>query len=322
MREAVDLFLPEATNKGIHLSYTIMEDVPAYIFSDSSRLRQVLVNLIGNALKFTDQGAIRVEVKRASAYDMEGFLEFSIADTGIGIAADKLHRLFQSFSQVHPVINRKYGGTGLGLAICKKIVEMLGGSIWVDSTEGTGSTFRFTLLSQARGPNTSEPDRELDAEIAAGLELMNSSEDHLTAAEDEAGNSSEYSILIAEDHPVNCQAFVQMLGDLGYVPDVAHNGMEVIEALTEKKYDFVFLDIEMPVMDGIKTARLLRQLLPIERLPVIIGVSSCGETESRERCLASGMNAIINKPLREPEICQVLDAWSAELQVRDSISKL
>lgn len=306
---AIDLFQPEAAKKGIRLSYSMAKGVPEYIFSDSSRLRQILVNLIGNALKFTERGEVRVEVRRSSAYDTGDLLEFSVSDTGIGIPGDKLHRLFKSFSQVHPVVNRKYGGTGLGLAICKRIVEMLGGSITVESVEGQGSEFRFTLLGDARAL-LQEEYPEMRSEIAAsadnGLAVVEGKPKPLS------GNASSQtlSILIAEDHPVNCQAFLQLFERMGYRPDVAHNGMEVIEAVTGEKYDIIFMDLEMPVMDGIKTSRLLRRLLPKDRLPVIIGVSACGGAENRERCLASGMAAVIAKPLNEADVAQLLEAWS------------
>lgn len=321
---AVDLFLPEADKKGLEISYFIAPDVPDYLYSDPSRVRQILVNLIGNALKFTDRGQVSVRIQRAPGYGSADLLEFSITDTGIGIPADKLHRLFQSFSQVHPIMNRKYGGTGLGLAICKKIVEMLGGHISVESIEGEGSVFRFTLVCDSSNkelPESLQNEAGHLEEIAVSREAAGSLLlEPLESAEEDLQNRG-LSVLIAEDHPVNCQAFVQMLEKLGYQPDVAHNGMEVIEALIGRKYDLIFMDIEMPVMDGIKTARLIRQLLPLDRLPVIIGVSSCGGVENRERCMASGMETIITKPLKQRDIRQLLDTWSAELLSREGSRK-
>ncbi|RCX17371.1 PAS domain S-box-containing protein [Fontibacillus phaseoli] len=311
---AVDLFLPEAAKKGLELSYTISPEVPEYFYSDPSRLRQILVNLIGNALKFTEEGEITVQVRQAPAYDSRDLLEFVITDTGIGIPTNKLHRLFQSFSQLHPIINRKYGGTGLGLAICKKIVEILGGNITVESVEGVGSTFRFTLVGEfSREGVPKEGPTEALTELASAAMAEGNSFEEQTGHQNRPWKPRTLSILIAEDHPVNSQAFVQMLEHLGYEPDIAHNGMDVIEALMGKKYDLVFMDIEMPMMDGIKTARLLRRLLPVDRLPVIIGVGSCGEPDNRERCLASGMESIIIKPLNPEDIQELLDVWGPEL---------
>ncbi|WP_435921839.1 PAS domain S-box protein [Paenibacillus sp. DYY-L-2] len=310
---AVELFQPEAAKKGIHLSYSISKDVPVYIYSDSSRLRQILVNLIGNAVKFTERGEVKVEVQRSSAYDAGDLLKFSVSDTGIGIPENKLHRLFQSFSQVHPVVNRKYGGTGLGLAICKRIVELLGGSITVESTEGQGSEFRFTLIGDARALLPEEPMHANRAEAAAAaVDLVPIMIEEKPVQIKRNEGARTHSILIAEDHPVNCQAFVQLFERLGYRPDVAHNGMEVIEAVTAGVYDFIFMDLELPVMDGIKTSRLLRRLLPNDKLPVIIGVSACGGAENRERCLASGMAAVISKPLNETDVANLLETRNFE----------
>lgn len=321
---AVDLFLPETTKKNISLQYDIADDVPEYINSDASRLRQVLVNLIGNALKFTDQGNITVNIKQVTAYnDQTSLLEVSVSDTGIGIPADKIHHLFQSFSQVHPIMNRKYGGTGLGLSICKKIVEMMGGFIAVESTEGVGSTFRFTLLSDA-GRRISVEEAQYMTSHAGSSDRVNyeagsgigpnSIEDHVVTSSVHGGRQSSYSdsicLLIAEDHPVDCQLMVHLLEQLGYHPDLVHNGIEAIEAISNKNYDIVFMDIDMPIMDGIKSTRLLRQLISHDKMPSIIGVSdNVRSKEERERCLASGMEAIITKPLKAWEINELLEQW-------------
>lgn len=314
---AVDLFLPESTKKNISLQYHIEDDVPEYINSDASRLRQVLVNLIGNALKFTDQGDITVNIKQVTAYnDQTSLLEVSVSDTGIGIPEDKLHHLFQSFSQVHPIMNRKYGGTGLGLSICKKIVEMMGGFIAVESIEGVGSTFRFTLLSDAGRRISVEDDGYVITphETSDGRIYANSIEEHVGSSAVHGGrqNSSSnlISVLVAEDHPVDCQLMVHLLEQLGYHPDLVHNGMEAIEAISAKSYDIVFMDIDMPIMDGIKSTRLLRQLTSHDKMPTIIGVSDkMRSKEERERCIASGMEEIISKPLKAWEISELLERW-------------
>ncbi|MNM98160.1 Sensory/regulatory protein RpfC [compost metagenome] len=326
---AVDLFLPEATKKNIHLQYDIAENVPSFITSDAARLRQVLVNLIGNALKFTDEGSIHVQVKLLTAYDEQSsLLEISVTDTGIGIPADKVHQLFQSFSQVHPIMNRKYGGTGLGLSICKKIIEMMGGFIAVESTEGVGSTFRFTVLSDVRGYASAEEEQErveisanakgsfsgTQYEVSVGMEPYTQGGIGMLTPEKGAihDNKDSLSLLIAEDHPVDCQLFIQLLQKLGYQPDLANNGIEVVEALSTKKYDLVFMDLEMPIMDGIKSTRLIRQLMPADRMPAIIGVSSNISKEQQERCIASGMESVINKPLKPWEINKLLEDWKSQ----------
>ncbi|WHX50629.1 PAS domain S-box protein [Paenibacillus woosongensis] len=339
----VELFLPSADKKGIQLTYHIAPDVPEHIVSDPVRLRQILVNLIGNALKFTEQGEISISiVKKETLTPPAVLLEVSVSDTGIGISEDQRHKLFQSFSQVHPAINRKYGGTGLGLAICKKMVELMGGSITVESKEGYGSTFRFTLIS---GEREVEPDCEGLA-LGQQLELLGCPEKQSssgpnfcpdgagqgisatvavneTAAAREAGlerpafplkQEDLLSVLVVEDHPVNCQIFVHMLEKLGLAPDVAHNGVEAMEALSSRPYDLIFMDIEMPVMDGIKAARLIRQWLPVDQMPVIVGMSSSEVIEQqRERCLASGMANLLQKPLCDHEVALLLLEWSRRL---------
>ncbi|GAA0133587.1 hypothetical protein YSY43_04270 [Paenibacillus sp. YSY-4.3] len=343
---AIELFLPSADKKGIQLAYDIASDVPEHIVSDPVRLRQILVNLIGNALKFTEQGEITIWIVRKEAQTPSTvLLEVSVTDTGIGIPEDQQHKLFQSFTQVHPVINRKYGGTGLGLAICKKMVELMGGSITVESKEGHGSTFRFTLISGEREEEWEYEGRALDAHLeqpgcpekrppssqefcpnGAGQEIAAEAAGNNTApstAAWEAGfeepdfpakQEGLLSLLVVEDHPVNCQIFVHMLERLGYAPDVAHNGVEAIEAISSSAYDLIFMDIEMPVMDGIKAARLIRQWLPVDQMPVIIGMSSSEAIEQQyERCLASGMANLLQKPLCGQEVARLLQEWSRRL---------
>ncbi|MFD3257767.1 PAS domain S-box protein [Paenibacillus lentus] len=347
VQSVIELFLPSADKKNIVLTYHIASDVPELIVSDPVRLRQILVNLIGNALKFTEQGEISVIiVKKEVQTPHSVLLEISVNDTGIGIPEDQQYKLFQSFSQVHPVINRKYGGTGLGLAICKKMVELMGGTITVESKEGQGSTFRFTLISGEREEERDCDGRALGRQLerlGCPEELANSLPNsafsgvgnEIAAAAAPAAETSEpgataegasakqngisrqqerFSLLVAEDHPVNCQIFVQMLKKLGYASDVAHNGVEAVEAVSSQAYDLIFMDIEMPVMDGIKAARLIRQWAPVDQMPIIIGMSSQEVIEQqRERCLASGMAGLLRKPLRIQEVAELLEEWRLKL---------
>ncbi|AZK48168.1 PAS domain S-box protein [Paenibacillus lentus] len=341
VESAVELFLPSADKKNIALTYYIGPHVPELIVSDPVRLRQILVNLIGNALKFTEQGEIIIMIARQEMQTPSSLLlEISVSDTGIGIPEDQQYKLFQSFSQLHPVVNRKYGGTGLGLAICKKMVELMGGTISVDSKEGEGSTFRFTLIcgereneeegatgrqveQQVCTDESAKPDYNfalLKAEEEAAAATIEKT-DSMQACDADGGkqNSSirregQLSLLVAEDHPVNCQIFVQMLEKLGYAPHVAHNGVEAVEAVSNQTYDLIFMDIEMPVMDGIKASRLIRQWVPVEQMPVIIGMSSNEIIEQqRERCLASGMAGLLSKPLCGNEVAVLLREWSHRL---------
>lgn len=305
----VDLFTPGAVEKGLTLKYDIDPSIPKIIISDPSKVRQILINLVGNALKFTDKGEITISVKRLPDEGTSAlFLEFNIIDTGIGIPEDKLNRLFQSFSQLHPGINRKYGGTGLGLAICKKMVELLGGSISVDSKEGMGSQFRFTLISY-------------DDDVAKEERIHPATMSSLTDEERDTGESvimenHTLEVLIAEDHPVNRQIFVQMFRKLGVHADIARDGVEAVEAVSQKRYDLIFMDIHMPVMDGIKAAKIIRQLVPQGEKPVIIAVSAHDYNEDRQVCMESGMEDFIRKPLTLDEIRNKLTDWAVVLEQR------
>ncbi|MNP27456.1 Sensor histidine kinase RcsC [compost metagenome] len=204
---------------------------------------------------------------------------------------------------------------------------MMGGFIAVESTEGVGSTFRFTLLSDVRGYASAEEEQEraeFEAndhnnlsdglfEVSVGMEPNTQGGAGFFIPETGVihDNKDSLSLLIAEDHPVDCQLFTQMLEKLGYEPDLAHNGIEVVEALSTKKYDLVFMDLDMPIMDGIKSTRLIRQLMPVDRMPAIIGVGSNISKEEQERCIASGMESVISKPLRPCEINKLLEDWKS-----------
>ncbi|WP_068619957.1 PAS domain S-box protein [Paenibacillus tuaregi] len=308
----VDLFAPGAAEKGLAITYSIDPSIPEMIISDPSRVRQVLINLVGNALKFTESGKITIHVSRIPASEFTGLLlEFSISDTGIGIPRDKLNRLFQSFSQLHPGINRKYGGTGLGLAICKKIVELMGGSISVESTEGNGSTFRFTVISY--DANLIQEDSDFSGTLIREDQGEEGSE---SLSIQPLQTERHLKVLIAEDHPVNRQVFVQMLGKLGIAPDIARNGVEAVEAVSRQRYDLIFMDINMSVMDGIKAARIIRQLVPEGEKPVIIAVSAYDYNEDRKLCLESGMEDFMKKPLTPEKIQRKLQEWKSVLDLR------
>lgn len=305
----IDLFTPAAMEKNINLTSWMDPTIPATIRSDSSRLRQILINLVSNALKFTESGTVTISVHRIPANTESSLLlEFRVTDTGIGIAEDKINRLFQTFSQLHPVINRKYGGTGLGLAICKTMVELMGGSIWVESKEGFGSTFYFTLISHDEELTLQEKACEGDLAEHTTFEGDNEFKDWLV--------DRDLKVLIAEDHPVNGQIFVQMLGRLGIHADVAHNGVEVVEEVSRKRYDMIFMDIKMPVMDGIKAAKIIRQVVPQGEKPIIIALAAQTDYEDVQLGLTTGIEDYIRKPFKLQDIKAKLIEWSHVLEER------
>ena len=215
-------------------------------------------------------------------------VHFSIKDTGLGISRENITRLFQPFSQVDTSIAHQYGGTGLGLAISKRLAEMMGGKIWVESQPGIGSNFHFTILataifiSEINGRHVEPPSAKI--------------EDH-----------SKFTILLAEDNPVNRKVALGMLKKLGYHADAAANGQEVIVALERRHYDVIIMDVQMPQMDGFETTQAIRKRLPATDQPYIIALTAYAMEGDRERCMDAGMNDYIAKPMRMDELKAALD---------------
>jgi CheY-like chemotaxis protein/HPt (histidine-containing phosphotransfer) domain-containing protein len=446
IEEALDLLASKAAEKKLDLCYFVDESIPKILVSDVTRLRQVLVNLIGNAVKFTHQGEVVIEVvptarsKRALQpgqkqdtdfirHPEEWLLHFTVRDTGIGIPLDKQNRLFKSFQQVDASTTRHYGGTGLGLAISKRLTELLGGKIWVDSDEGKGATFHFTILAKSaisttapswqgpqaqlagkhllvvednptnqriislRGRNwgltvdTASNSQEAFHLLEAGqsydviiLDLQLPDSDPMALAKeirsrpagcqspllllssvrlrsDDArpveANVSGYvhkpirpaqlletlcramsiqlqrekkaplspildpdlarrlpmRLLLADDNPINQKVGLSVLHKLGYRADVANNGLEVLKALEQKVYDLLFLDVQMPEMDGLEAARKICERWGPDRRPAIIAMTGNALMGDREKCLAAGMDDYISKPVRIAELQAALERW-------------
>ncbi|ANF98618.1 hypothetical protein AR543_04305 [Paenibacillus bovis] len=299
-----DLFSARAAEKKIELNYQTEERIPTTIISDASRMRQVLVNLISNAIKFTDKGSVNLSVRELERRANECVLEFEVSDTGIGISSDKQSLLFQSFSQLHPAINRKYGGTGLGLAICKKLIELMGGTISVDSEEGMGATFRFVL-----------PLQYIDEEYVTESDDTVAVEQPVYAST--AGKYGPLRILVAEDHPVNQKLMQEMLRKLGYQTDIAYNGREAVVAALTHPYDLIFMDIQMPEMDGIEATDEIRNRLRQHEQPVIVATTAFARNEDRQMCLNAGMQDFISKPIRLQEVDRILKECAYHLQQLD-----
>lgn len=269
--------------------------IPERVRGDETRIRQVLINLVGNAVKFTEQGRITVKVgvDFSEEYGQDHLmLIFKVQDTGIGIPMEKQHQLFQSFSQLDPAINRKFGGTGLGLAISKKLVELMGGAIGVQSEIGEGAEFQFTLVLERWLDESSDP-----IEIAGNDELQL----------DRASLAHDIKILIAEDQAVNSHLLEEMLRKFGGVCDIVENGAQAVESLNNVQYDLVFMDIQMPIMDGIEATCKIRQTHP--EIPVIAAITAFAGASDREECLKCGMQDFISKPFHSTEISRVLNTW-------------
>ncbi|MCS7026299.1 MAG: ATP-binding protein [Bryobacteraceae bacterium] len=281
---------PKASKKNITLTLEVAPEAPQRISADPLRLRQILSNLLDNAVKFTEYGGVRVHVsRRAKAHG--GDLVIEVADTGVGIPEDKLSYIFEKFTQADGSISRKYGGTGLGLAITKKLVEMHGGVVTVESKVGAGSTFRVTLPSQV-----CLADQPVEAQTSS-------------ATSSKAGGvvgSRAPSILVVEDNHVNQKVVTAILRKKGYHVDVANHGREALELLEFVSYGLVLMDVQMPVLDGLETTRLIRRDSRFQSLP-IVAMTAHAMSGDRERCLAAGMNGYIAKPLHPASLLRVVE---------------
>jgi CheY-like chemotaxis protein len=291
VEEVLEVFMSRALKAGILLHCQIEEDVPARIITDNSRLRQVLINLVGNAIKFTEQGEIRVRLFLPSwplpPDTPPGHVQigFEIKDTGIGIEPGQFSHLFQSFAQGDSSISRKYGGAGLGLPISERLVQLMNGHIAIDSTPGTGSTFTFTILAHPAALK----------DIPSNLSIP------------VIANKYPLCILLAEDNPINQQLAVIVLTKMGYNPIIAVNGKEVLEHLARAPFDLILMDIQMPEMDGLEATRLIRKAGGHQ--PVIIAMTANATHQDRDECLAEGMNDYLSKPVDLDQLVITLKKW-------------
>jgi PAS domain S-box-containing protein len=426
IESSLDLLSPYAAKKEIELAYILEEDVPQRVISDPTRLRQVLVNLLNNAIKFTHTGEVVLTVANKEKKGEEYTLLISVKDTGIGIPKDRLDTLFQPFSQVDASTTRKYGGTGLGLAISKNLIQNMGGEVWVESSVGKGTTFYFTLIVQAStvtsifeprgeqpnfkgkqvlivGDNETNrsilvklisswgilPTAVISAEeaiketknkhfdlalidihlheadvftLAEELRRIKSKEDlpmillsslgsqkleddrfkHFSAFLSKPVKSSQLfnmltslivekplepvkvkvktgslfdvtlgkekplTILLVEDHLVNQKVIVKLLEKFGYRPDIASNGIEALEAFKRQNYDVIFMDDQMPEMDGVEATRLIRENWPASQQPWIIAMTAHAMEGDRERYLSLKMNDYLSKPINVDSLVSVI----------------
>jgi signal transduction histidine kinase/HPt (histidine-containing phosphotransfer) domain-containing protein len=446
LEEALELLAPKAAEKNLDLAYNVQDAIPKILVSDVTRLRQILVNLVSNAVKFTSHGEVVIEVAPAARgprmlapgqqkdtdflrHPEEWLLHFSVRDTGIGIPRDKQARLFKSFQQVDASTTRHYGGTGLGLAISKRLAELLGGKIWVESDSGQGATFHFTILARAPAASAPPPWQNPQPQLAGKRLLVvedNATNQRLVAAraaqwglttqaaadapsalhllqqgksfdavildlqlpgldglalaeqirqqpggrylpllllsnirlraDDTRPQESGISIyvnkpirpaqllealcramsvqlqrekkppaapvldanlarrlplrlLLADDNPINQKVGLSVLSKLGYRADLANNGLEVLKALEQKVYDVLFLDVQMPEMDGLEAARQICRRWPAQKRPCIIAMTGNALMGDREKCLVAGMDDYISKPVRVSELQAALERW-------------
>ena len=354
LEDTIELLAAKAIEKRIELSYWIHPDVDLIVIGDMTRLRQILANLIGNAIKFTSQGSVNISITQLSIShyvrcdlrdrqeenQLLSTLEFAVKDTGIGIPSDRLHRLFLPFSQVDASTTRQYGGTGLGLAISKRLCELMGGTMRVESNLSQGSTFYFTITVPAhimeQVPSINILDSQLTAQpITTKYSTNNSAQriNHIVvqgsdtpsdinqvsnnvpherqnyAFDPRMAKNHPLRILLAEDNVVNQKVAIHILQRMGYRADVAANGLEVLTAIAQHTYDLIFMDMQMPQMDGLEATKQIFhnwQNGKLPHKPRIVAMTANAMQGDREICLAAGMDDYLSKPISNSELVRIL----------------
>jgi signal transduction histidine kinase/DNA-binding response OmpR family regulator len=315
----IGMFLTQANAKGLHLSACITGSVPTAVAGDPGRLRQILINLVGNAIKFTDQGWVSLNVDHVVATaDANGLhaasdeptdeaavvtppdirLLLSVADSGIGMVPEAIERMFQEFTQMDGSTSRRFGGSGLGLAICRRLVERMGGAITVESQPGIGSTFRFDVMMKSA---KTEPADDLapDAEPVA---------------------QSALRVLVAEDNPTNRLVAIRLLQRLGHQALAVDNGTEAISALALAKYDLILMDVMMPEMDGLTATRLIRASEPDDQHIAIVGLTAGSSAENMTACLDAGMDAMTTKPVTLARLREAIASGRSTAEQRHPVT--
>jgi signal transduction histidine kinase/CheY-like chemotaxis protein len=284
-RAIYDLFLPEARNKKIELALSMDKNLPRFLTGDEVRVRQLMFNLVGNAIKFTLQGKVKMAVQASAPENGVYQVKFTVSDTGIGIAKDKLDSIFESFTQADGATTRKFGGSGLGLTIVKRLIGLMQGELHIDSEEGEGTVFTY-ILPMKSAPQEIAPDNR-DSAAAAGRPL---------------------TLLLAEDEPVNHVTSTRFLEHMGHKVVHAYNGLEVLERLRAEPVDGILMDIQMPEMDGIAATSRIRhdaEFRACARIP-IIALTAHALSGDKERFLQAGMDDYLSKPLNRKELAAVL----------------
>lgn len=294
------LFDSKCSEKRIDNSCYIKDRVPIYFYSDSSRIRQVLINLVGNAVKFTAQGGVKIFVDAHVDKDDNVELMFKVEDTGIGISEENRLKLFQSFEQLDAGTTKRFGGTGLGLAISQKLVKLMGGSFNVESKLGIGSSFQFNIIGKKSSIELVEKDYGLeDSEVS---EL-----------------NQNLKILIVEDNLVNQKVAFGILKKMGFeYVKIASNGFEGVNMVLSEDFDLVFMDIQMPEKDGLEATKEIIKELKNKKRPFIIGLSANAFDSDIEKALAVGMDDYLEKPFSLKKLTSILNKYSGTRKIKAS----
>jgi CheY-like chemotaxis protein/HPt (histidine-containing phosphotransfer) domain-containing protein len=294
LEHMADLFDAQIEEKGLKLFFEVAPGTPAEILGDPLRLAQVLTNLVGNAVKFTERGEIHIQVEVVEHTPTTQRLRFAVSDTGIGLSREQAQRLFQAFTQVDSSTTRKYGGTGLGLAICKQLVELMGGEISASGVEGQGSTFVFTIQA---GVVPSSDMAQPPAQVGA-----------LSDKVEPPQGLQGVRVLLVEDNALNRLMAAEFLKRRGVSITLAGHGGEAVERVKNETFDAVLMDLHMPVMDGLEATRLIRELPRGKSLPIIAMTAAVLQAD-RDRCAAAGMVDFITKPIDPEEMIRALLQW-------------
>lgn len=293
IQEAVSIVAAEANRKNLRLVMEDLSEPNLCVLGDPARLRQVLLNLLSNAVKFSFRGEIRVKATLLEKSQTAALLGFEVSDQGIGLTAEQQKKLFQPFAQADVSTTRRFGGTGLGLAISKRLVELMGGRISVESEPGNGSIFRFTMAAEPAERTAPGEHSRLESSIDTRVD-------------------PDAKILLVEDNPTNQRVIQLFLHDIGYAIDVVGNGAAAVNAVQTGCYDLILMDCLMPEMDGYEATRRIRQIQKGREI-VIVAITANAYIEDRQACLAAGMDDYLSKPVRSEALQQKLEKWLPKL---------
>jgi signal transduction histidine kinase/CheY-like chemotaxis protein len=294
LEEALRPFCLRGRQKGLPVELQVGPEVPRGVIADQGRLQQVLINLVGNAVKFTDQGSVVVQVSSKATENDEYLLSFAVRDTGIGIPPQKQKLIFESFAQADGSTTRRFGGTGLGLSISSRLLKLMGGNLELESTPGEGSCFTFTIAA----PAADVPPKQVD--IISAL------------AESHTREQRPLQILLAEDNPINQKLAIRLLQRWGHTVIAVGNGREAVERLGRQYFDLVLMDVSMPEMDGLEATALVRSIEGSQSHVPIIAMTAHALIGDREMCMRAGMDAYVSKPIQPDELLAALRALTVE----------
>ncbi|RZA25484.1 MAG: response regulator [Proteobacteria bacterium] len=290
IQDVIGLLGTKASQKNISVKYIQSNTVPAWILGDVTRFRQILLNLLSNALKFTERGSVEISSDATPKTDGQWALTFSVKDSGIGISQDNIAKLFTAFTQEDASTTRRFGGSGLGLAICKGLCEKMGGRIWVESTLGQGSSFTFTFDALETTASTESRKKDPFAQIPTDL-----------------GTVKPLRILVAEDNRTNQIVISSLLKKVGYTPVLVFNGAEALQLLEKECFDLILMDCHMPVLDGFQTSKAILQKFSDNRRPYIIALTASTQKVDIDMCFSCGMDGFLSKPITVNPLFAALD---------------